>query len=322
MLASLRRFIHHINYLLSHLDTQNLKIFGFCIVIASFLWVFNFLRKERREVVYYPIKFEFNKEKYIPLKPLPTEIPLSVKGSGWQILRKIFRLRIQPISVSVSPVYQMKRPFLLKDDFATETEKVLKNVRLERIQVDTLPFDMDYRYKRVLKLTVDSLRLNLPKDYRIVSPIKIYPELVAVVGPKKMLKALPNPYLLDMSKVKIKGVLFRENLRVEIQGVPAHLLQQDEKKASISFEMARFVYKNITTEIVIENGAKKRTFPINVQYAIRATDVDKVQATDFILEADWADYHKRNGTVAIKVKKHPSQVLKDDIFFIKRLKIE
>lgn len=292
------------------------------MVIAFFLWISNSLRKERTEVVHYPIKFEFNKDKYIPLKPLPTEIPLSVKGSGWQILRKMFHLRIQPITLSISPIYQMKRPFLLKEDFATETEKVLKNVRLERIKIDTLPLDMDYRYKRVLKLNVDSLKLNLPKDYRIVSPIKIYPELVAVVGPKKMLKSLPNPYPLDMSKVKVKGILFKENLPVTIQGVPENLLQQDEKKVTISFEMARFVQKNVMAELIIENGAKKQSFRVTVYYTVREADAPKIKASDFVLEADWADYHKKEGTVAIKIKKHPAEVHKKDIFFIKRLKIE
>jgi hypothetical protein len=320
MKASIRRFSYQVNYVIAHLDTKSLQVFGICVCIAAFLWVFNALRKERTEVVAYPIEFEFNKQKYIPLKSLPTEIPVAMKGSGWQLLRKMFRLRIKPITLSLSPEYQMKFPFILKTDLTKETEKVLRNVRLESIQIDSLSMQMDYRYKRVLKLSVDSLRLNVPKGYKIVSPIKIYPELVAVEGPKKMLKALPNP--LDMSQVKIKGVLFQENLPIQIQEVPAHLLQKDEKKVFISFEMARFVSKNITAQLLIESGGRKRTFPINLHYTVRESEAAKVHIADFVLEADWTDYHKKDGTVAIKIKNKPAQVLKEDIFFIKRLKIE
>ena len=86
--------------------------------------------------------------------------------------------------------------------------------------------------------------------------------------------------------------------------------------------MARFIHKNITVEVVIQNGLKKRTFPIHVHYIIQEADADNIKPTDFVLEADWSDYLKKEGTVAIKVKKNPAQVLREDIFFIKRLKVE
>lgn len=321
MFPTFKRVVYQIGYFISHMDAKNVKTFSVCVLIATGLWLFNSLRKERAETIAYPITFEFDREKYIALDTLPRNIALSLKGSGWQLLRKMFHLRIQPIVLDITPEHQMKRPYLLRNELEKETQKALQHVRLEEVMLDTLDLAMDYRYKRVLRLAVDSIKLNLPKDFRIVSPISIYPELVAIVGPKKMVKALPNPYKLDMSQVKIREEKFNKIFQIDIRDIRPDLLAQDEKKVTISFQTARFVQKTATIGVNIV-APKQRFIPIQVNYIVRETEADAVELKDFVLEADWSEYKKKDGTIDVLLKSHPRQVRREDVFFIKRLKIE
>lgn len=322
MLPTLRRVMYQVGYLVQHLNTKNLKTFLVCAFVATCLWLFNALRKEHTETIYYPIQFDFNSEKYMITGKMPTDVPVLVKGSGWQILRKMFHLRIAPIKYELSPEYQMKRPYLLRTELFRETEKVIENVRLEDVLKDTLNLSMDYRYKRVLRIGIDSTKLSLKKDYRVVSPVKVQPALVAVVGPKKMLKSLPNPYLLDMRDVTIREDHFSKTFQIEIHGVPSHLLTQDEQRVHISFDVERFVQKNINVPIVIGSGKNQKTLSLPVNYSVRESQANNVNPKDFVFEADWTEYKKEEGTISVRLRKFPSQVLKDDIFFIKRLKVE
>jgi hypothetical protein len=286
--------------------------------------MFNALRKERTEQVSYPVSFTFNKEKYTASGNLPTEIPILIKGSGWQILRKMFHLRIMPVEIELSPEYQMKRPFFLKHELTRETEKVLENVRLEDILIDTLVVRMDYKYKRVLRLVVDSAKLMTNTDYRIVSPIKIFPEYVAIVGPKNFVKNLPNPYPIDIDKEIIKPASkqFNNTLPIQIKGISKNQLQQDETNVRISFDIERFVQKSLNTPIEVKNGQNARKINVPINYTVRETWGEQVRENDFVLEIDWTDYDKKTGTASLRLKKCPTQVSKEDVFFMPRLKVD
>ena len=321
MIPTVKRVIYNIGYLIIHMDRKNVQTFLVCIVVATTLWVFNYLQKEKSEQVSYPITFRFNDKKYMALDTIPKNISLSLKGSGWQILRKMLRFGIKPIVMDISPESQMKQPYLPKNELEDEIQKVLQHVKMDKPLKDTIKFAMDHRYKRVLHLAVDSLKLDLPRDHRVISAVKIYPELVAIEGPKKLVKALPNPYTLDMTNVKVREEQFKKTFQIEIRGIRPDLLIQDEKNVSISFETARFVQKTIKIGINITTP-KPRFIPIQLNYIVRESEADKVQASDFVLEIDWSEYQKKDGTAIIRLKTHPREVLKQDVFFLKRVKVE
>jgi len=321
MIPTFKRVAYQAGYLISHIDRKNIHVFLVCVVVATCLWVFNSLYEERLEAINYPILFKYDRDKYMVLDTLPKHVPLMLKGSGWQILHKVFHFKIEPITLEISPDLQMKRPYLLRAKFEEEAQKILEHVSLQKVILDTLNCSMDYKYRRVLRLVVDSLKLNLPKDYRLVSPIKIHPELVAVIGPKTQIKALQNPYVLDMSKMEMKERKFNKTFDIYIKELRPDLLIQDEKKVAISFEIERFIQKTITVGINATNPVR-HFIPIQVNYSVRESEVDKVQIKDFVLEGDWSEYKKNDGTITVHLKQYPAQINPNDIFFIKRVKVE
>ena len=244
-----------------------------------------------------------------------------MKGSGWEILRKIFHIRIKPVTLEVLPELQMKRPYLLRNELEKETRKALDYARLEEVRLDTLPLQMDFIYRRVLRLLVDSTKLKLPSDYRLVTPIKVHPEMVAIAGPKRMLKALPNPYLLDMSDVKITEKNFLRTFQITIRSIPRYLLTQDEEKVTISFKAERFLQKTVITTFQA-NTPRTRDIQVQLNYLVRESLANQVQDKEFVVEGDWSEYKKADGTIAVNLVSCPRQVNPNDVTYIKRIKIE
>jgi YbbR domain-containing protein len=81
---------------------SNLKVVVLCIAAATTFWILNALNKDDyTTVVDYPIELSYDKEKYMAVEKEPAQIQIEIRGNGWDLLRKYFKLNTLPFLVSL-----------------------------------------------------------------------------------------------------------------------------------------------------------------------------------------------------------------------------
>jgi YbbR domain-containing protein len=321
------QILNQIGYLFWHINKQDMIVFGWCILIAAVLWVFNSLRKDRTEQISYPIDFQYDKEHFIALSPLPTHINLNVKGSGWQILRKMFRVRIKPIAYELDANAQIQRPYILASQIRRDILKVLHNVKLEEILTDTLRIPLDRKINKVFTIRIDSQKLNLANNYRVSSPIRVSPPLIALTGPESIIKALPNPLYVPLKSDKI-STNYSGKVKIDIPKYADELLGRDEEFIDVAFEVLPYTTQKV--EVILEKAnfpADKRFYltqyakVVPITFMCKQSEVTKYKATDFKLIADFKTFDVGDSTVALKISLKPHQLPDADIIFPPRVKV-
>jgi YbbR domain-containing protein len=316
-----------ISALLRRIKRKDVQVFVVCLLIASVLWVFNSLRKERTEQISYPIEFEYDREQYIALKPFPDRLNINIKGSGWQILRKIFRVRIKPVRYVINPDLHISQPYLLAGQLRRDLLKVLQNVRLEEILTDTLKISIDRKFRRVLTIKIDSQRVDLATNYRITSPISITPNLIAFTGPESFIKSLPNPLYLRLPSDKISQY-FQQEVKIDVPKYPDNLITKDEEFIEVKFEVAPYATQRMEVQVERYNFPEKSRFyidknqrKISITYSCKRDMASSVKPDQFKFVADFKTFSDGDSTVAVKLHYKPKDIKAEDIIFPPRIKI-
>ncbi|TAE71434.1 MAG: hypothetical protein EAZ85_10855 [Bacteroidetes bacterium] len=201
-----------------------------CVLIATLLWIYQNLGQIRTYPIDYPIEFVFDKTNYVSLKSLPKTIKLEVKGSGWQILRKIWGIQTQKIKYNlVFPI----PTYLLNENLRKQASLVVKDVELLDVLTDSLRLDIDKKVKQIIEIKVDSSALDIKKGYEIASPIQIKPKIIAFEGAEKLMKFLSSPYYIKINKKNISESIY-ENVELKIPQDTNNSIKKDENFIKIN----------------------------------------------------------------------------------------
>ena len=310
-----------------HPERKKIQAFVFCVLGATLLWFVNALSKERIEVINYPIEFIYNHKKYTSLQEFPKDIPLNIKGSGWQIMKKALRIRVTPIK------YEIKDPlnnpnYILGSTLRADVAKILDDVRLEGILVDTIFIALDQRLNRTFRLALDSSSISLKEGYRLIEPIEIYPDKIALNGPKKVLNELPDPLLVKIKARQINKKI-TEQAQLEIQHDYAHLVSRDTENIQVMINPTQFITQKKSLIIDIANFPKNSPYSLHrdhriteISYAFPKKDIGKIRLSDFRIFADFESFRPTDTTVSLVLKSKPAFIKHQDIIFKPRVKLD
>lgn len=70
-----------------------------CFLIASTLWMLRELSDSYTASLDYPVHWHYNAQRYHPARPLPTTVPIEVRGNGWRLLSRAVGLHLLPAEV-------------------------------------------------------------------------------------------------------------------------------------------------------------------------------------------------------------------------------
>lgn len=310
-----------------HPERKKIQAFVFCVLGATLLWFVNALSKERIEVINYPIHFVYDQKKYTTLKDFPKDIPLSIKGSGWQIMKKVLRIRVTPIRC------ELKNPlnnpnYILGNNLRANITKILDDVTLEGILVDTIFIAIDQRHNRTFRLAIDSSSISLKEGYRLLDPIVIYPDKVALSGPRKVLNELPDPLSLKIKTRQI-GNQITERVKLNIQHQFAELISKDTESIHITISPTLFVTKK--TNLIIDIANFPQNSPYSLQrdrriteiiYSFPEKEINNIRPSDFSIFADFESLRTTDTTVSLVLKNKPDLIKNQDIYFKSRVKLD
>lgn len=261
-------------------NKRNWKAVVLCLVAATVFWFFNALNKTYSANISFPLAFEYDHEKYIPVKPLPRNVKMNITGIGWELFKKSSGLKVAPLSIPLERPSEVKKIVgsTLPPHFSTQ----LEGLQINFVITDTLLVDIDENVKRKLSLAVDSIDGYIHPDYGVTSDITMSPDTFWVEGPKRLISALPQVVGIKLPINNIDQD-FREEVELNFSG--SNVIKRNPPLAEVSFSVERFVEVNKKFPLTIANIPAKLKSVINIKevncwYRLPESQVNK--ATDSV----------------------------------------
>ena len=166
-----------------------------CFLAASTFWLLNALNKTYSTRITYPLNWRYDAARYIPVKPLPTEVAVNVTGRGWKLLRKSLMLDVRPAEVSLSRQPNTTR-FVTGQSLRPALQAAMEGMQFNYILTDTLWVEFDRLVTRRLSLALSPAADGSALPYAA----RFVPESIAFRGPARTVNSLASPYPVHLPK--------------------------------------------------------------------------------------------------------------------------
>lgn len=156
-----------------------------CLLTAGVFWQMNALNKTYTTRLNFPLAWHYDSVRYVPLRPLPATLPVSVTGQGWRLLRANLGWGIRPASLRPVPLPGTR--YLPASAWKRGLQNALEGMQVNEWAGDTLRLTFD-RY------TTRRIALGLPADSARRYKATFKPAVISFRGPASLISALPSPY--------------------------------------------------------------------------------------------------------------------------------
>jgi hypothetical protein len=216
---------------------MKIKTLALCFLAAFVFWLLNSLNKSGYSAnISYPLNIKYNDSLYIPTKPLPKQLNVNISSTGWDLLKyKLF-------SNATPLVYEIKNPlkiYRLDNTSLLESLTILmQRSKLNFILADTTTLHFEPKQRKIINLKVDSLGIDLQKNFVISSFINISPREIYIEGPASFLKRYNVTIYL---KVPAKRLSTDFDDKITIPLPQNALVKLSAENALVSFEVAELL---------------------------------------------------------------------------------
>ena len=163
-----------------------------CLLAAGLFWQMNALNKTYTTRLNYPLAWHYDSVRYVPLRPLPAAVPVTVTGQGWRLLRANLGWGTHPADLRPVPLPGTR--YLPAEAWHRGLQNALEGVQVTEWSGDTLRLTFDRYVSRQLPLT-------LAADSGRRSTVHFTPAAVTFRGPASLVNALPTPYPLALPPI-------------------------------------------------------------------------------------------------------------------------
>lgn len=189
------------------------KIFLYCLLVGSLIWVFNELNNRTNVTIFYPINFQYdNPESLVILEPIPDFVEISINGTGWNLLRNLLKINIREAEYKLNNPAQTK--YLLSSSLIPNISESLEKIGLNYVVTDSVFFNIELKKTKSLILKLDESTIKLRDNFKVVSDITISEDSIHINGPESLINNLPDEYLVEIKENNINRD-FNSNIRIE-----------------------------------------------------------------------------------------------------------
>ncbi|MBD2769277.1 hypothetical protein IC235_15405 [Hymenobacter sp. BT664] len=154
-----------------------------CLLAAGLFWQMNALNKTYTTRLSLPLVWHYDSLHYVPLRPLPEAVPVTVTGQGWRLLRANLGWGIHPADLHPVPLPGTR--YLPANAWRRGLQTALEGVQVNEWAGDTLRLTFDRYVSRQLTLVPGSAGLF---------SVRFRPATVTFQGPASVVNNLPDPY--------------------------------------------------------------------------------------------------------------------------------
>ncbi|MEI9919024.1 MAG: hypothetical protein WDO14_09520 [Bacteroidota bacterium] len=221
---------------LFHFNRTNWKAVALCFITASIFWLFNALNKTYSTSIRFPLQFEFDNEKFAPVGQLPQSLLINVKGTGWDLFRKYFGVKVPTLTIPIERPAETRK--IVGSTLPPRLVSQLGTIQINHVVVDTIRLHIEPRIYRKFPLVVDTTELQFKNDFARISSVTITPDSVDLSGPVSVIHNTPDPIILKLPDNRI-GSNFREEVEVEISD--QDFVQRNPPVVEVKFEVGELV---------------------------------------------------------------------------------
>lgn len=287
---------------------SDLKVVVLCIAAATTFWILNALNKDDYStVVDYPVEFLFDRDNFIPIEKLPETIQVEIKGNGWDLLQKYFKLNTNPYSIELRN--PSERDFFLTSDLKRPLGEFLNPTQLVSVLDDSITYKIDEIQIREIQPVLDTLSFSMAKNYRIVNEVKFSPNKLTIKGPSSILSELAKGYSLSLKESRIDKTIEKE-VEVAIPSELSELISIEEKSVIIQFEVIAFLEGNKRLKITKINFPRTVTLEdeevsLMMYYLVDERKAPQLKDMEFEAVLDYSRRNREDSTIMIRVKPMP-----------------
>ena len=274
----------------SFFKNKNIKMFLFFLLLSSLFWLLINLSKEYIDAATFNVTYyNLPKSKVIQNVPV-SKIDVGLKTHGFRFLTYRFKKKNIQINLSYLQHLRQNTYFYLPNNQIRDFQNQFpQDVEVLNVVADTLFFELTTNAVKKVKIT-PSLDINFKTGYNLSESIKIEPDSVLLQGPKTW---------LDSVEEVVTETLLLENLSENISQ-PLDLKIIDDIKINYSISQVnlkikvdKFTETNMVLGFEIINLPKDfviTTIPkeVTVKYQVSLSNFNKVNASMFIVECDYA----------------------------------
>ena len=216
---------------------MNFKTLLLCFLTAFVFWLLNSLNKSGYSTkINYPLSIKYNDSLYVATTPLPKQITVSLSSTGWNLLKDNLSLNVPPL------VYEIANPLIVKRLDASFLMEILsaklKNSKVNYVLTDTTTLNFERKLTKKILLKVDSIGIDLEKNFVVSSLINVSPSQIMIEGPESILKNYPDVLFV---KIPAKNLATNFDDKVSIILPKQSSVKADIEKTLVSFEVAELL---------------------------------------------------------------------------------
>ena len=241
-------------------NRRNWKAVTLSVVAAVLFWIFNAMNQTHTANINFPLHFEYDREKFVPVNPLPDHIRMNVTGIGWELLKKNSGLKVAPFVITLERPAEVKKIVgaSLTPLFSSQSE----NLQINYVLADTLYIDIDRLVHRKIRVKLDSAHRFVATGYLPSGNPILQPDTIMVQGPAKIVTRLP-----DFIEPELTERNLRSSFSDEVELVPPHTsLTFEPSRIAITIPVERARQAVLDIPIVLENLPAGFTPQLEIKY--------------------------------------------------------
>jgi hypothetical protein len=293
------------------------KTFISFLVVSFLIWLLITFSKEYTTVIKYAVKYKNIPQNRLLQETPIKEIDLTVKASGFKILRSNFKN--ETIQLEASNLIRKQNSrfyFLIRNQFTKIQKQLLSGVQLKEIAEDTIYLNLGVLTSKKIALK-PNIKINYHIGYDLLDEIKVTPDSIVVSGPKAKIK---NFDFIELSALELDDL--KSNFSEEVPILESNMdinFKFSTLKATISGSVDKFTEGKLQIPFTTKNlpkDVKLTTLSesVEVVFVVALSNFSKIAQSSFKVECDYTISEKNNLGYLI-----PKVILKPD--FIKSIKI-
>ena len=80
-----------------------------CVFAATVFWFFNALNKSYTTNINFPLSFDYDKDNFVPVQNLPSQVRLNVTGNGWDLFKRSTGVKLIPLEIPLERPADIKK---------------------------------------------------------------------------------------------------------------------------------------------------------------------------------------------------------------------
>ncbi|MEQ9592243.1 MAG: hypothetical protein RLN86_06565 [Cyclobacteriaceae bacterium] len=166
-------------------------------------WFFNALNKDYSTNLKFPVNFNYDKARFIPVDPLPDAVFMNVSGNGWDLLRKSLGMNLPYMNITLERPTEVKK--IVGSTLPALLAGQLGSLQINHVVTDTLYLSVDQRTTKKVMLAINEENLSFADGFERLSPIVVLPDSVEIEGPQSLLELLTDTLSLEVNEEEVDG---------------------------------------------------------------------------------------------------------------------